>query len=362
MADDPNAFDGWYVSTPGNQEPNDPLSAQNLYEWIEYAFTENGGPGYQSALINMLKGVRILGPGNQMAPIPDDTIGLVFMNRPLLNLSDENVIKHPQLLTYYNPPRNTLQHYIKGLLDPVWGRGNSGNSDLLDPLYPWIAPITNLVKVSTGFPDIGLNVSTSQPGIRKEVYQYVDGILKVNYNYDMRMSFYPCKPNIIPTIFDVWNHYIEGVKLGDEGMEPYAEALIQNYRDFDCRVYHIILNKNMRNIEGIYCNGYAWPNSYPSGAFSTIDRTGTTLRGQGQDDVEINFPSVAFRYNNLQIADQFNRTTLFFNPNMHPSVRNSYYRKLAFSEYFGGGYHAYPWINLNTMEMEYWSKLDGTLS
>ena len=357
MADDPTENDNFYNSTPGNTAPNANIDQSNIPEWLNYAFSENGGPGFGSAMINMLKGVRILGPGNQMAPIPDDNIGLVFVNRPLLNLSDENVQLHPQLATLYNPPKNTLQHYIKGLLDPVWSRGNSGSTDFLDPLYPWISPFTNLCKVSSGFPDASLNVSKSTPGIRGEVYQYVDGILKVNYDYDMRMSFYPSKPNILPAIFDVWNHYIEAVTLGDEGMEPYAEALFQNYRDYDCRIYHIIMNRNLRNIEGIYCNGYSWPNTYPSGAFSMIDRTTNSLRGQGQDELEITFPSVIFRYNNIQIADQFNRTTVFFNKNMLPNVRETHYRRLSPREYMMGNYNVYPWINVNTMEMEYWSDL-----
>ena len=358
MANNFNSMDGWYTATPGIQEPATPLTelqtAANIDEWLDYAFHENGGPGYTSALVNMLRGVRILGPGNQMAPIPDDTIGLVFINRPMINLSDENVLKHPQLHALYKPKKNSLMAYVKGLLDPKWGDANSGLSDILDPLYPWVAPFTNLVKVSSGFPDVSLNVSKSAPGIRKEVYQYVDGILKVNYDYDMRLSFYTVKPNIMSYIFDVLNHYIEGVKLGDEGLEPYPEALFQNYRDYDFRIYHIILNKNMRNIEGLYCNGYCWPNTYPSGAFSVIDRTKNSLRGQGQDELEISFPSVAFRYNNLRIADMFNRTTLQRNKNMHPSVRDTYYRKLSLSEYFAGAYQVYPWININTMELEYW--------
>jgi len=355
MADDPNLYSGWYDKTPGNEEPKGDLTSQTFDDWLEYAFRENGGPGYSSALISMLKGVRILGPGNQLAPIPDDTIGLVFINRPLLNLSDENVVKHPQMLPLYNPTRNTLQHYVKGLLDPVWGRANSGNSEMLDPLYPWMGCLTNLCKVSSGFPDVNMPVEKSTPGIRKEVYQYPNGILKVNYDYDMRLTFHNPKPNVVPFIFDVINHYIEGVTLGDEGMEPYPEALIQNYRDYDVRIYHIIMNKNMRSIEGIYCNGYSWPNTYPSGAFSTIDRTQNSLRGQGQDEVEINFPSVIFRYNNLRLADMFNRTTLFFNPNMNPRVRENNYRKLKFSEYYAANYAlCYPWINVNSMEMEYW--------
>jgi hypothetical protein len=357
MADDPNLYDGWYDKTPGNEQPTIALDSNTVEEWREYVFRENGGPGYNSALVNMLKGVRILGPGNQMAPIPDDTIGLVFINRPLLNLSDENVIKHPQLLPLYEPTRNSLQHYVKGLLDPVWGRANSGNDALHDPMYPWMAGLTNCLKVSSGFPDVSLNVEKSQPGIRKEVYQYVSGILKVNYDYDMRLSFHNPKPNFVPFIFDVINHYIEGVTLGDEGLEPYPEALLQNYRDYDMRIYHVIMNKNMRSIEGLFCNGYSWPNTYPSGAFSAIDRTQNSLRGQGQDEVEITFPSIAFRYNNIRIADMFNRTTLFFNPNMSAQVREQNFRQLKVSEYFEGGYAAYPWINVNSMEMEYWSPL-----
>jgi len=357
MADDPRRVNGWFDSTPGNQAPSNPLTGQTVEDYLDYAFRENGGPGYRSALINLLRGVRILGPGQQMTPIPDDTIGLVFMNRPNLNLSDGNVELHPQLQTLVAPPVNTLQAYVKGLLDPVWARGNSAAVDFLDPFYPWIAPVTNLVKVCSGFPDVSLTVARSTPGIRKEVYQYVDGILKVNYDFDMRMSFQPCKPNILPFLFDVWNHYIDGVSLGDEGMEPYDDALIQNYRDFDVTIFTVILNKNMRNVEGIFNNGYCWPNTYPSGAFATIDRTQDHLRGQGQDELEITFPSVGFRYNNLRVVDRFNRITIAFNPNMHPSVREQYYKRLDFSEYFVGNYHAYPWINPNTMEMEYWSRV-----
>jgi len=355
MADDPTKFDEWYSKTPGNKAPTNPLSAESLYEYFDWAHSENGGPGYISPMVNQLRGIRVLGPGNQMAPIPDDNIGLMFMSRPLLNLEDDNVRKHPQLLSLYAPPPNTIQHYVKGILDPIWGRANSGGSEVLDPLVAWIPILTNALKVSSGFPDIGLNTSVSEPGIRKEVTRRVDGILKVNYDFDMRMSWYPTKPNIIPFLFDVWNHYIEGVKLADEGMQPRDEPLVQNYRDYDCRVYHVILNKDWRSIEGIFMNGYSWPNSYPSGAFSVIDRTQGTLRGQGQDDIEINFPSVGMRYNNIRVADQFNRTTIYFNPNMHPSVREQHYYKLPLSEYFEGNYTAYPWIDINNMVMEYWS-------
>ena len=357
MADDPNKYDGWLTRTPGNIAPKQPISRENLNEYFNYVFKENGGPGYDSALANLLRGIRILGPGNSMAPIPDDTIGLAFASRPMLNLSDENVIKHPQLLPLYKPARNSFMAYIKGMLDPIWGAANSGDDALLDPLSAWIVPMTNFLKVSSGFPDLSLNVGKSQPGFRGEVYSYVDGILKVNYDFELRQSYYNTKPNFLPYLFEVWVHYIEAVTLGDEGMEPRWEALQSNYLDYTTRIYHIIMNKNMRNIEWVFCCGGCFPTTFPSGAFSTIDRTQNTLRGQGQDELEINFTAQGFRFSNVRVADQFNRTTLRTNPNMHPSVREKYYKRMAFKDYYLSGYGSYPWINLATMEMEYWGKI-----
>lgn len=345
------------VGTPGNEKPQKAINDNTLTEWLDYSFKESGGPGYSSVLFNTLRGVRMLGPGNQQVPIPDDCIGLAFISRPMLNLSDSNVIKNPQLHALYNPERGSIQAYIKGLLDPVWGDANDSSHSLLDPLNPWMSLLTNLLKVSSGFPDLQMNVDKSDPGFRKQVYQYVSGIVKVNYDYDMSLSFHAMKPNIIPAIFNYWLHYIEGVTLGDEGMEPYPDALLQNYIDFDCRIYHIILNSNFKNIEGLYMSVQSIPHTFPSGAYSTIDNTGDTLHGQGQDEFSINMSTVGFRFDNVRIADQFNRTTVGRNPRMHPEVRANYYRKLEVNEYFEGAYGAYAWININEMTLEYWGKI-----
>lgn len=345
---------GGLIRTPGLELP-DPNQAASLSSLLESAFRENGGPGYGSALVNMLRGIRMIGPGSQQVPIPDDTIGLPFVSRPLLNLSDDNVGRNIQLLPLYRPKPNSIQAYLKGLLDPKWGKANDGNIEYLDPYYPWIAPLTNLCKVSEGFPDISLKVGKSSPGFRNEVRQHVDGVLKYNSDFDMRQTYYNPKPNFLPYLFEAWLHYIDGVTIGDEGMEPYPEALLQNYIDYDCRIYHMILNKNMRNIEGIYCNGSCFPSTFPSGAFSTIDRTGDSLRGQGQDELSINFSSTVFRFGNIEVADMFNRTTVFHNPDMHENIRRSKFRRLEFDEYYANSYNfVYPWININEMTLEYW--------
>lgn len=331
------------------------VSASDRDILLDYAFSEQGGPGYQSALVKTLSGLRIYGPGHQQIPIADDSIGLSFTSRPLLNLSDANVQLSPILQPLYRSRPNSIMSYVRGLLDKQWGLANSGAVSFLDPKTAWLTPLTNYLKVSSGFPDLNLNVSTSSPGFRQEVYRWISGILEHNGSFQLRQSYYMSQPKFLPFIFEIWLNYINEVTLGDNGLEPYAEALKQNYQDYDCRNYHIILNRNMRNIEWIFCNASALPTTYPAGAFSTIDRTQNSLRGQGQDEFDIQFDCIGFRYGNALVAKMFNDTTEYFNPDMKNANRLSKMRKLEFSEYYGSGYsQVYPYIDLDKMILQYW--------
>lgn len=344
------------TSASADGRPNLDLNNKDQRDSIlDFAFQENGGPGYTATISAALSGIRILGPGNEMVPLPDNVIGLNFVSRPLLNLSDDNIQNHENLCFLLKPRNHSIQGYIKGMLDRRVGRLMV--NDLFDNQYAWIPPLTNLCKVSTGFPDLTLNFSKSSPGFRNQVYMNVDGILTFNGDLNIRQTYNMIKPNILPMMFESWVQYIEGVKLGDEGMAPYNEPLYQNYTDYDCRIYHLILNKNMRNLEGIYCTGSTVPNMLPVGAQSTIDRTSDSLRGQGQDEYEMNFEGVGFRYNSIIACEMFNQTSYYFNPRLEPDVRASYYRKLTVDEYFSAQYgkkRVYPLINIKTMELEYW--------
>jgi len=333
------------------------LTNTDIVSMLDYAFSESGGPGYQTPVVKSLSGLRMFGPGHQFIPIADDAIGLPFVSRPLLNLSDENVSRYPGLFPLYKSRPNSIMSYLRGMLDRQWGLANSGSVAMLDPYTAWMTPLSNYCKVSSGFPDLSLNVGTSSPGFRQEVYRYITGILQQNGSYPMRQSYYMSQPKFMPYLFEIWLNYINEVTLGDNGLEPYDEALRQSYQDYDCRIYHIILNRNMRNIEWIFCNASCIPTTFPSGAFSTIDKTQNTLRGQGQDEFDIQFDSIAFRYGNVNVARMFNSTTEFFNRELEDKTRASKYTRLTFDQYYGSNYsQVYPYINLDSMTLEYWVK------
>lgn len=333
------------------------LKQEEYLSLFDYAFSEKGGPGYQSPVIKSLSGLRIVGPGQQFIPVADDAIGLSFVSRPLLNLSDENVRKFPGMFPLYKSRPQGFMSYLRAMLDKQWGDANSGLINFFDPQTAWITPLTNYLKVSSGFPDISLTVSTSSPGFRQEVYRWISGILQHNGSYPMRQSYQMSQPKFLPYLFEIWLNYINEVTLGDNGLEPYDAAFKQNYQDYDCRIYHVILNRNMRNIEWVFCNASCVPTSFPSGSFSTIDRTQNSLRGQGQDEFDVQFESIAFRYGNATVAKMFNATTEYFNPDMKDSVRQSRMQMLTFDQYFGNQYaRVYPYINIDRMTMEYWIK------
>lgn len=320
---------------------------------FDTAFSENGGASYTSPLANTLKGIRILGPGVQMTPIADNVIGLFFVSRPVLNLSDENVVKSPRFAPFYKADINSLPGYVRGILD--YRSANLYPHPLVDNKLAWIAPLTNLCKSSNGFPDLDLEVEKSTPGIRNQVHQSPIGILDENGSYTINATFHNPKPGIIPYLFQTWEYYIPEVRLGDNDMEPSMEALTANYWDFDCRVYHFIMNKNLKNIESLYMTIQSIPTTFPMGAMSAIDNDATIRRGQGQDELTIQFSSVGARFDTFEVVDGFNGATVFFNENMGDDKRSSYYTQVQPSQFLSKQFSVYPWINLSTMELEWWT-------
>lgn len=324
----------------------------NRSDLLDDAFTQNGGASWTGPLGNILRGIKFLGPGVQLAPVADDVIGLVFANRPLLNLSDENVKRSPRFSAFYRAGAGSLAGYVRGLLDTR--SANKYPHPAVDNLNPWLPVVTNLVKTSDGFPDLDLEMATSQPGIRGEVYQWPTGILEENGKISINQTFYNPKPGIIPFLFETWESYIPEVRLGDNGMEPYPEALFGDWWDFDTRIYHFIMNKDLSHIENMFMTIQSVPTTYPMGALAAINNGETSRRGQGQDEISITFSSIGARFNTFEISDSFNGCTLFFNPKMGDKQRASNYKKLKPSEYLANQYRAYPWINTSTMQLEWW--------
>jgi hypothetical protein len=351
-----------------SQDENDftNYSGENIekrQEILDSALLEGTWPGWTAPMINSLRGLRIIGKGPAMMPLSDNTIGLPFFTRPQLNLSDDNISRSEKLVSLYGCGQNSMGAYVRGLLDERWAAGNKGI--ILDNKMPFIVPFTQYLKTSNGFNDLQLSIDTSEPGLRSQVYQRVASKLEYNEVFTMNCNFYNPKPSIIQAIIQYWTDYISEVVSGDRQVSPRAWYLMGNRIDYDCRIYHLIMNKDSLFLEHIFATIQSIPTTYPAGALASIDNTSNSLRGEGQDDFTVQFSSAAQRQDEWGLINAFNEHSYLYNPNLMPNVRNQFYRELSTQEYIANNFgENYPLIlpravdgNRSGMKLTWWKAI-----
>ena len=310
---------------------------QEIFNAAQLAGTS---PGFTSPLMNSLRGLRILGKGPAMMPMADNTIGLSLVTRPQLNLTDDNISRSEKLVSLYGAGQYSIAAYIRGMLDERWAAAN--NPLFLNNKIPFITCLTEYLKTSTGFGDLQIRIDTSEPGIRDQVYQRVSSKLEENGSFTIQQSYYNPKPSVIQGLFQIWEDYISEVVSGDRQVGPRDEYLMGNRIDYDCRIYHLIMNKDSEFLEHIFATVQSIPVTYPAGSIATIDNSGTNLRGEGQDDFTVQFSSVGQRQDEWGLIQAFNEHSFLYNPRIRPDTRNQYYRELSSKEYVTYNYGAYP--------------------
>lgn len=312
----------------------------NRQEIYNAALTEGTGPGYTAPLMNTLRGLRILGKGPAMMPMANNTIGLSFVTRPQLNLTDDNITRSEKLVSLYGASQYSMGAYIRGMLDERWAAGN--NPIYLNNKIPFITCLTEYLKTSTGFGDLQIKIDTSEPGIREQVYQRVSSKLEENGSLTIQQVYYNPYPSVIQGLFQYWEDYISEVVSGDRQVSPRDWYLFANRIDYDTRVYHLIMNKDSEYLEHIFATVQSIPVTYPAGSIASIDNSQNSLRGEGQDDFTVQFASVGQRQDEWGLIQAFNEHTFLYNPGLAPDLRDRYYRELKSDEYVAYNYGAYP--------------------
>lgn len=313
---------------------------ENRRELFNASLLQGTSPGYTSPLITSLRGLRILGKGPAMMPLADNTIGLALVTRPQLNLTDDNISRSEKLVSLFGAGQYSMSGYIRGMLDERWAAGNPNVA--LDNNMPFITCLTEYLKTSTGFGDLQIQIDTSEPGLRQQVYQRVASKLEDNSAFSINQTYFNPKPNVLQGLFQIWEDYISEVTSGDRQVSPRDWYLMANRIDYDCRIYHLIMNKDTEYLEHIFATVQSIPVTYPAGAMANIDNTSGSLRGEGQDDFSIQFASVGMRFDEWGLIQSFNEHSFLYNPRLRPQVRNSFYRELNPTEYIPYSYGAYP--------------------
>lgn len=330
--------------------------------------TRSTGLGSMSdAYQQMLGGINHRGLGNPVN-LNRDTVGIVLMTRPYLNLTYDNVTLCRLLMPLLaNDEKGsfTLQRYIRTLLDPRSHRGvGTGvtklDSPLLSPKQPFMPLYTNNLLSVSGWPDITVDTFTSKEGVIKEAWSMIDGVAHIANRFNLTLNFRNVEGDPITAATFAWLLYSTLVRRGK--MYPYSDSVINNRMDYCTRIYHLILDPSKRFVTKIAATGASFPTTVPIA--SAFNYAGEGTYTTSNEQLSFNFACIGADYNDPITISEFNRMSGIYDPDMrivHASANHFQVAgeasgaviRLLPSEMLKANYRGVPIIHPMTNEL-YW--------
>lgn len=296
---------------------------QQLRDYLRHTSFVGGRDNALSAMLSGLDIVYRVKPEKERSKFKK-----VFFTRPMLNLSYENLLTSRKLATLLNKNENSIERYIRILLDPrqEYGaknfpmhrssianpeKGEPIRSLLIDKYQPFMPPLTNGLLKASGYPDTVLDTYTTKPGIRKEVVGWTDSINRIFTAWDLDLTFYNSKEEPIFKIFDIWTEY---QSLASEGViMPWFDFLLGRRIDYVSGIFTFVLDADMRTINH-YSKTIGHPVVNPNGKFYDVDIDSNVA--EELHDINMRFRCYGAEYEDPMILVDFNRYVASFNPKL----------------------------------------------
>lgn len=322
-------------------------------------FTQPTG-SHSKAIFDNLYGISHRGTKN---PLPEsrDSYGLTFFTRPQLCLSTVNCQNDRIFINMLSNNPNSIWSYIRAMLDPrislprsANGIGEAHQCALIDHLSAFIPVLSNNVKSVSGWPDIVVDSFTSKPGSRKQVWGIADSSTDIYEQFDLNVTFRNSKEEPIMLLFTIWATYMTRVFEGL--MTKYVDYIVNNEIEYNTRIYRLILDESKRFVKKIACTGASFPVNVPNGRF--FDFQENVNYNDQNKDIDITFRSFGACYNDPIIVEEFNKVVGIFNPDMEygPNINME---KIPYEMLEMFNYRGYPYINTNTLELEWYIHIDS---
>lgn len=321
----------------------DTISQENAYGSMSSAYTDN------------LYGIN----ATQTPPavqINKDYFGFAFFTRPDINLTSDNISADRSFVRLLTKEPYTIERVIRCTLDPRLAKPDSKSgktavsTPLVDPQQAFIPILTNNLITISGWPDLEIPTRTTRQGMYKEEHIMVDGIMKQYGAYDVTASFRNLPGDPITKLLYYWSAYASNAYEGI--FVPYPDNLIQNKIDSNTRIYRLILDSTKTKVQKLTASGVSIIGSLPTGASSDIE-AGRPINN-AFDQISVTFKCSGFQQFDDILIQEFNRTVVMHNDAMNDRIRNSIYRKLQPNELPLFNNRAYPRINPDNLDLEWW--------
>lgn len=339
------------------------------------------------ALGNNMFGVNFRQTGNAV-PRAKDSYGYTFFTKPQLNLSTINVTNYRGFYNLLTSNEASYQRYTRLTLDSRLTRNPSNlKSPFVDPYNAFIPILTNNLVSMSGWPDLAAPVYTSDTGPYGEEHSFVDGVTNHYEAFDIDATFKNTKGNPLLYFFYTWIKYetlvFEGI------LNPYLDMITENEIDYNTRIYRLVMDETKRYVTYIGSTGASFPVNVPTG--SLFDYNIDTPFNTKNSEINIRFRSIGFISFEDYLKLEFNRTMAIFNADIWKILQHDLGKASAENKeradgtkvYNGPGgssyvkiphymlrspegnlithelhslnHRAYPYINLATNELEWWT-------
>lgn len=325
-------------------------SRDNSTDMIEFASQHTGiGSVTQPVSRAMFGFNQLASPG--LLPMNKNLAGLTFFTRPLLNLSDDNVIHNRIMAKLATNDRTNTTAYIRNVLDKETASGSAAiASNVFDNKQAFIPLLSNTIESINGWREIAPPTYNSKTGTYQEEFGFIDGPSIDYKSYDITATFRNVLGDPVSEMFMYWLHYMAFVFEGR--LVPYPQFGFNFEYDFNTRIYQLQMDPTRKYVTSIIACGAAFPLNSPGPARHNVDYKNPT--GNSNERVTVNFRCFGQIFQDPILFYTFNRTVILFNPKMADGSRASLYTKIPASLILLFRNRGYPRIDPNTQELEWW--------
>lgn len=327
-------------------------------------------PSYNLHYGPNLLGTGDLVPGNTSLP------GFWFFTKPNLNLTKENISSVPRLQYLSEEDPNSLGATIRSLLMPKSFRhGKAGlargvRANAVNDDYPFIPFLSTTLESMTGWPDEVTEFFMSNPGMKKEVYGWVDSPTDFYEEFTLTGTFIAKRGNPHYWFFNGLDQYAKHV--GNGSIHPLPESENEFELDYNLSFYLLITDSTKKYLQMIARPGGGMIiEGNPSGAEFNFQRDQVFNKENAQ--YSIPFKGFGLACNDPRTVDDFNTLVRMFKTPMAAVMARSdtntddYRGSMLVGDmvYITDDYRGlfqftstYPFINPATSEIEWWVPKD----
>lgn len=345
------------------------MSSDDLRKRIDRISRSTGKGSVSASMQDAMRGINHRGYGSRL-PANSDQYGLTFFTRPELNLSYNNIVTERKLHPLATNDRLSINRAIRTMLDPRNEKGdNNIDSPMIDRNSPFINILSNSLISMSGWPDPVLNTYTTNEGRAKEEHAIVDSVIDIRNTFDLTCNFRNIAGDPITRLIHYWNTYSSYVHEGR--ITPWPDMIIADRMDYTTRIYRLVLDSQRKYVTKIAATGAAFPINDTLG--QSFNFNSETPVNTETEQVSVSFKCMGAVILDPVLINDFNATVAKFNRFMATSdmvgtykdvesgsmkQREAFYHKLTTSEAVSFNGKGYPYINPETMELEWWVPLD----